>query len=400
VTAVARPILDRVTATVRKAFRHLPAAILITLGVFVLEHLGLLRFVDTLSLRGALASRAESVPDGATVGAAVGAGPVILAIGNEAYEGVFAQSSPLNRTTLAHIIAEVAARQPELIVVDLDLSPGPQPVGHGSGDDFLKKVLLDLAVAGITPVVLTTPFPVVTPQLLEVKRQWMSELCRAGLTFGYADVLLSQGYALRVDHQPPVLPRMAAQAAGYALPETEYERSLDPCDLAIQGPEAAVFLSSAFALDEAIDVGRFDRQLPLDPATLARTVANLRTISAPHDPQNYVGLRNKSVFIGGTFSTGDRFQTVLGNQPGVVLHAATFAALIDPPSRVRQWKAVLFDVFVGIVMASLFEWSWRLYESARQLPSARSIAPDSRWFRTRGHSCSTSYFSVLRFGPP
>ena len=155
---------------------HAAVATVLALLVVVLETHGWLGWLDTASLRVALAwknSSSHLLTEGtrfADVRSPGSIKPVL--INDEAFELAFFQESPLSREVLTEMLERVMARQPSVVAIDIDLSPGPRGARSNQGQDELNAMLARVAAAGSPTLVLVTPFAVSDDAVLDLKYQF------------------------------------------------------------------------------------------------------------------------------------------------------------------------------------------------------------------------------------
>jgi len=200
-------------------------------------------------------------------------------------------------------------------------------------------------------------------------------MCSAGVRFGFADVVLSQGVALRVDSTYPSLAVVAARDGPKPIgdsPERYAERREEPCEIIASGPDSAAFLSSLYPLGTSIGASEFEAQVPLDAVYLSHRQRNGVSLMAIRDLAQLRTLTNRVVFLGGAYDAGDTFVTAAGEAPGVWVHAAGYQALAHPSRRLDRLAAVLFDLALGLLSGTAFAFGWGRYNQlAREMAESR-----------------------------
>lgn len=102
---------------------------------------------------------------------------------------------------------------------------------------------------------------------------------------------------------------------------------------------------------------------------------DLRRLSIPWSPDRQSGdaskdLKNKVVFLGGTWGNADKHATAwIDNVDGVVIHAAIFYSLLVPKD-IRDVVGLLVDVAVGVALGAAFHVCWHCYGARISLFSA------------------------------
>ncbi len=330
---------------------HALLALVIASIIFLLESVGWLNWLDSLSLRLVSQVNGPALVAQAATGDA-GDDPLVVSIPPAMYEEEFGQRSPLARDRLAVHLAAVLAQRPDVLVLDLDLSP---VAGDEAAQAQLDAVLRDGVARGVR-IVIATPLPVETTALYERKHAWLAGLCRDGVAFGYPWVPLSQGVVLRYVRHPGTLVDLAHRRD--AQPS-------DPCALALAGPAQAVFLSSAFPVEQQARLHRAGTQLPLPLDALARIDAVQTDLASVLVPGT-APLAGKVVYLGGSFDAYDHFPTVLGEVSGLVLHATAHVAVDRPTSPVSHGLAFVVDLVLGVLAGFLFRRTWGGYAAAAQ----------------------------------
>lgn len=350
-------------------FHHVGVAVVVALAIFIIEHAGALNWLENLTLRVAAGMQDEVV----TAQKEDSADAVVLTISTKLYETAFKQVSPLDRQSLATLIGKLAERKPKMLVLDLDVSP------DAPGQDVLDKTLIDLANQG-TQIVLATPFPVFSELLFEAKFKWMTKLCSTtNIRFADSRLPVTQGVNLRYFKGRNALGDVAYTWKGDSAPSA----SQWPCAQIKQGENFAGFLDANMQhaeLDARISSQYVD-QVHLDPATLRRTLANVKDIGDDLSAPAELDLAGKTVFLGGDYSGADRFQTIArpAPVPGVVVHAAAYNGARHKPSRISHGLAFALDILIGTVAGMLFHFTWARHNGAQHWLAAADRRDWSRY---------------------
>ena len=343
---------------------HAAVATVLALLVVVLETHGWLGWLDTASLRVALAwknSSSQLLSEGTRYADASVPGSIKpVLIDDEAFELAFFQESPLSRQVLTEMLERVIARQPSVVAIDIDLSPGPLGARSNQGQDELNAMLARVAAAGSPTLVLVTPFAVSDDAVLEMKYQWMRKLCEAGVHFAYPHIPISQGLALRVAPQVQSLGQVTS-AAGKA---GQKPFSDEPCMLVRQGPEKAFFLSTLSEGASQAQAVELASMIPLNPDAITQMVQSAVVWNGRRDDLLVGVSKGDTVLIGSSFDPRDSLITLNGQQPGVIYHAASAQTLASPATKVGHAGAFAFDLVLGVLAGYLFGWGWRQYNLA------------------------------------
>ncbi len=345
---------------------HLRAATIVASVVTLLHSAGLLGGLDGFMQR----LIGSAGPVWRTRSAAPASLPAVLLVGEPLYERAFSQASPLAPAGIAQIVDAIPRKpgeRPATVVIDLDLSPGPDErvddPGRGTLDDALRRQL-----AAGTRVVLPLPIRVSTPGLQQVKHAWIRRLCGwnlhlapgpGRLDFGLSDVITHGGSVMQFDPQQPTLGVVAATPAATTL----CDRALDP-----SGRWRAPLVGSQFP-DSALVAIAAVHEFGLRPFNARffsaddRNVQVLDTLDAGGWQAALGPLAGRALFIGTGLTAQPRFLMPLEHDgrpvEGVVVHAATYYSVAHPVTIPSDWKAFALDVALGVVMGYAFAWSWR-----------------------------------------
>lgn len=365
---------------------HLKAALAVGSLVTLLHAMGLLGWLDSVMLRlvaGASPILLVEPTPKASAGTDSAPMPRVLLIGSALHETAFKQASPLPSLPVAALLRSIAnsdAGPPATLVIDLDLSPGPaEDPGRAALDAALQQLL-----ARGTRLVLPLPIRVATPELQERKWRWLQQKCRMGgnpgdgrLLLALAEVVTTQGVAAQFDPATPSLGQLAL-ASGEA-------RSL--CTWVVSAEEhwRAAMLSTAFD-NRALPIAPHSRVLrPFNTRLFLaaeRQVTLLRDTTLP--PPLLAQLAGATVFLGGAYSSQDRFMTPFDGPQrrteGAILHAAIYDSSRHPVSAIEGLAAWVLDVVLGVALGALFSatWGWhqRRVVTSNHFPGlAAKLAP-------------------------
>jgi CHASE2 domain-containing sensor protein len=340
--------------------KHLLVAVLTGSVVLVVAHTGYLNWLESLSLR--IAAVSSNRPGQLTAMAGDPDTPVVLAVGETMYETAFRESAPLDRAVLAQALGKVAAQRPRLLVVDLDLSPGPDGAPDAAAQDQLDATLIRLAAEHAVRIELAAPLPVKSDALRKQKFAWMQKMCGAGLVFAQTGLTLSQAAVLRYDAEGTGLGQTAARI--WAQPDRVFQGEL--CDLVASGERYAVFLSSLWLAVPVPSPENFERQRPIEARYLRSTASDPRPIDALDGAAGETDLTGRAVFIGANFNPSDSFLTAWGERPGVAIHAGIFVSALHPIAPLSHRIAFLLDIAIGVLAGVLFHFTWHRYALAER----------------------------------
>jgi len=323
--------------------------------------------------------------------------PSVLLIDDATFEDRFRERSPLDRNELAGLLDEIRGQAPKLLVVDLDLSPGPAP----SADESRAQAVLDEALKAYAPdqLLLATPLPARSYALAFRRLQWMHELCNAGVRFAHTALFHSGTHVLRYDPALPSLGPVAARIVGVQAGGAKPFEEPEPCELvqeelrdivsrqAQRGaqsgdlpdqrtlgaayflqapPEVAYYVDNAHARRLApINFGyeRFVRRYCLSPSAAGDDCAALTDR----------GVNDQVLFLGGAWGQEDMHPTPSGRREGVMLHAAAFHSEQVPVTARYRPLATATEFVLGLIIAFLMGNLWSgyfrtLYNEPQTLP--------------------------------
>jgi CHASE2 domain-containing sensor protein len=364
---------------------HLVVALILALGISVLDSYGWLNQIENDSLR-IVAAMQEYLPT-TSVMAKSGSleDPVVVAISPQLYEGLFTQTSPLNRDRLLELLEPIINEKPALVVIDLDLSPG---VGGNSRLDELLRYSNQQSER----LLLAAPFPVTYLPLIEAKYEWMWSMCNppkaTPIRFAYPGLPIAKGMNLRYFQGRHTLAEescrlLHGENCSHSTSRPAALSDDSPCALVSKGRNSATFLDSIAneKAPEHSQSGHYRSQVHIDPTILRTTAANIVLLEAL--PLNLPRLTNRIVFVGGAYDPADRFLTVAGYQPGVVIHAAAYKTMLAGTKEIPHSYGLLADIIFGILAGIGFHSSWERYNrSSLRFQMQRSSV--SCWLVARG----------------
>jgi len=364
-------------------FHHFLVALALASAVLILEHYGLLNWLDSVALRtvGVMETSNPAHPSG------IDAAPVPLLIGDTYFEQEFEQQSPLNRKELTRLISRIVEQKPRMLAVDIDLSPGPLGALGNAGQEELDALLIGTAKAGKLPVVLTLPYPVITDSLFEVKYSWVKSLCEAGVRFSFPHLVLSQGVAMRYPVLQPTLGVVAHLAITEGAPESTKEVThesgvvSDVCAQIAKGPDSAVFLSKHLVMEKVLVAEELREQHPINPDYLRNVTRLQRVLTAGKIGEQLEHLEGRTVFLGSEFDARDEFLTPFGPFRGTTLHAAINYSE-QHPIHASHITALVLDLVFGIIAGFIFGAIW---ERTNRASAKLAAHPDAwrSWLRAR-----------------
>ncbi len=316
----------------------------------------------------------------------------LLVIDQINYEVNFNQSSPLDRKLLAQYIKEISELNPEILAIDLDLSPNPNILvtdeellekikdcdkaldeievcdedlrkaleGHSSGDKTLKEVLKEISKK--IKVVLLFPEPVESIAVRQKKIEWIQDLLKdsnGNLYFSLGTIFEQDGMSLKFINYPSMFAKTI-----YNIYKNENGGSLD--DLKSFTNE---IIYNRDLLNKLINKPLRDSYL-----------FNIKNIYGEHLEQ-YNAIYNKSlnhisrkisklsdlkkvspekiIILGTDYGETDHFKTLMNVQPGVFLHYAALYSLENPIEH-RPYIDFFIEILVGMALGICLHWIMRI----------------------------------------
>lgn len=335
---------------------------------------------------------------------------VFLRIDQTSYERDFNQQSPLSRKKLSALLMALVGlaegERPEVVAIDLDLSPGPnlKLCERPQSDEAqrlcneqseLNDALLELA--DTTEVVLITPQPVATPAARRAKARWVKSLIgNPNIHFGLPYISSHDGLVIKYDDEPSAFAHVICKAWHEADGGSNYcdmsakawkkigGGSVTPDKLreVLSGKENQLL---AAPIESDIEVGAIELLIDRGFSTgIRQHIGSSGLADYFQHPFNYrylAGLQNRVVtvgsasggihlpkqrdfsgkilMVGGDYGVGDRYLL-----PGMVLagsqvHLAAFLSIREsltvPPKFVDYLAEIGFGILIGLALTYLLE---------------------------------------------
>ena len=380
-----RGVLGHIVQHVRDDW---PAAIFVASLFAVLDHS--VGWLDAINGHGFVAiGNAAGMP---SVRGDAGVKAVVVEIDQTAAETRYLDRSPLDRcqllADLEAVYAAMKERGPDLLVIDLDLSParwlltdeGRKTREAGCQND-LHRTIKD--AANSEPkirTVLMAPIEAVDPVLLMEQKAWRSEMEARAVTFGHALLPVKYGLVIKQYCHPDSL-----AGAAYTLAAMRNDKT--PANTRCTEPEyidPRKYLSGVITVPVSAPPGaartlqeRLEDHLVADPAGGATDV--------------------EAVFFGAAFGQVDTFVTPLGELYGVEIHAAGFLSFLDPVKPVTHRTELLIDIFYGFFFGFLIAHYWSKYFALRLSPDSDDRLKAPFWLVRLGFIVAVATV-VLTFG--
>lgn len=347
---------------------HLPAALMVAAVVSISHHrFHLLEAIDGYAFLGIGNLTAQDASQNNANSPTV----AVVLIDQKSHENYYLERTPLNRCELKKDLEAIynLPVPPELLVVDLDLSPAlqakpldiPNTIATEECDAQLMLLLWQLHK---TKTVLMAPLEMEDIKAQKDITQWREAL-EGYVSFADPTIRVRYGLVNAIECNPESLAAVAFE--NYR----DKPARLKNC-LSKQSNESPPKKESIPRLD--ISPGQYFSGLrAVSLSTLPSRTPYNQCVACPGNKAPFI---LPVVFFGSSFGDSDTYLTPLGTMYGVEVHAAAFMSLLQPTTR-NDWLAFALDVALGLVMGSLIAFSWRRYFSLRFSSSAfdRQWAP-------------------------
>nr|WP_276598034.1 CHASE2 domain-containing protein [Roseateles koreensis] len=292
--------------------------------------------------------------------------PVVALLTNDDFVLRYAEKNPLDRCVMAEDLGRVFAKQPQRVAIDFDLSPLLKPsASERECQDQLNQLLQQHAGT----VVLLAPFPTSAEPLLQVKHDWMQAQCQHGLHFATGEIEQSLGVVteLNLGDDATAHARLADQLhhglSSYLCDQvTPLRNARDNRWLNERWQEQDKMAGHELGHDAA---QHEPESAPINFPALTRRVA-VMALNSPTFAQ-LPDLKENVVLVGGDWGRDDNFLTAIGNQPGVVVHAARLVSLANPIKSLPPFLGLWGDIVIALSFAWVIARFWKGYVAARRV---------------------------------
>jgi CHASE2 domain len=273
---------------------------------------------------------------------------IVVGIDEHSFRNRYMERSPLDRCALRDQINAIYAAEPDLLVVDIDLSPADWLSRDEASAETQRTCQKELysAIDGSadkgTTTVLMEPFEVDDRVTTADNKAWMAQREKHRVRFGNAALPMRYGLVTEYFSGPGTLHSQA----------TSRDSELD-------GPRKY-----------QIDAATFSRNLvPVLTSWTERPCRNEDNCTGYDDSDLTATLKlnwpadrgsgQRVVFFGGSYGRDDTYITPVGRFYGLEIHAAAFAS----EERSHWWHAL--ELFLELVIAFVFGLAfaklWRCY---------------------------------------
>jgi len=325
---------------------HWKAVFFVAAVVSLLHHHGYLDVIDTYALL-AVSNLASTYQPPCACGPlpAMDKGQysaIALEIDQRRFDTFYEGRSPLNRCQLRNDLELIYQSRPQLLVIDLDLSPArmlvdPRKDSEQICENALYTLIRDRARE--TPTVLMEPFEVdridgTDSPYLRKRDAWLRTMKKesAGVTFGDADIPVTYGLVVRYHDGPDSLVQRA--------------------HIASSGKRRLIATRPA----PLIDPRKYVRADGVHARALYNPVCPWHILTK---------LPGQIVFFGAAYgSQGDTFLTPVREVYGVEVHAAAFLSYFEPLGEPKL-SAFVIDLVFAFIFSWIMALTWRRYLALR-----------------------------------
>lgn len=284
---------------------------------------------------------------------------IALLIDSETYETRYLERSPLSRCALLEDLTPLYAANPDLVAIDIDISPAlwtvrpaksaesgkPTEQGLFQSEVDCEDKLYSMIKQHKKKTVIMEPFDV-SDQAVELKKkkaEWKTEMEQAGIKFGQAQLPVNYGLVIGEDSSPTSFAAQARKLVGKHTNHSQKDR-IDPREYARITPITISELNSQ-ANSKVYLTAALDKTMRPD----------------------------RVAFYGAAFGKDDIFMTPVGEVYGVEVQAAAY---LSDGLQQHPILDLLVDIVIAIVFGILIAVCWNRYFVWRlsQVPKHRQLA--------------------------
>jgi CHASE2 domain-containing sensor protein len=357
------------------AFKHhvfsmLFSTLALALLLLAAEHMHWFNWADVVTLQ--IAGSHEKLENSDEKAAdLVRAAPITaVKIGDEVFEKLFQEQSPLDKNWLGEIVQAIAQAQPKVLVIDIDLSPSvKENVTDGTALRPIDQALSILTKAG-TAVILPIPeFDDPDPgKLLPMsamnRYDWVKMMCKSGVLFASSNLFSHLGTVTKL--RKSTNPEHFISLAELAYLQYQGSSKANLCDTVLLKPNIRSYLD--FQSLEGPKQGEVFHSINMRSlSTSFRQAIGSNIIwNDSKDKPSFVFSkaipREGIVILGGAYKSIDQHLTPKGNVYGVELHAAMITSHARPVEMIPEVVSVIVELFIGTMVGFLFMALWCCYE--------------------------------------
>ena len=305
----------------------------------------------------------------------------VVTIDSPTFEERYRERSPLNRCELKKQLEAIYDAKPDVLVLDVDISPTYLLANSCERDPILcaertcEGELYDLIVKEgkqtATRTVLLAPFPMATPQG-QAHKSHSDEWSRLLDTARDAHTIYFGDGELQVNYGVHIRPAEMSKAAELVSKRADFGHTLpNPPPLTLAVARAAHPAGDTREQSRFLDTGKLLTALELIPTNKLGDTALTGRLKEFF--RELKGGRPKVVFVGGAYGADNVFLSAVGPIYGVEAHAAAFAS---DEVKTHHWADLVIDFILAMTFSLVIAYFWRRYFDARmdENPTAREFS--------------------------
>jgi hypothetical protein len=315
-------------------------------------------------------------------------GVVVALIDSETHAQRYSARSPLNRCELLKDIKRLYGARPEVLAIDLDISPAPglpRSSARRSGaakldgdcEDEMYRLIKGQNLNGVRTVLMSPKRPA-EAKVLERQCVWQADMRAARVEFGGADLPVSNGMTLE-QYDDEASFGAAVRRARSKEPPAESRK----CTSEAEPPEpvarakrinALLYGSSICPVPLAVK-SAVHQQPERDDGLGAETLCPASQTAGPDEFPKRLGValdrvQPRVLFFGAGYGEDDVFFTPVGMLYGVEVHAAGYLSRIHPIGE-KRWINLAGDILIAFAFSFSITLCWRQYFRNRMSEKAR-----------------------------
>ncbi|WP_129104138.1 CHASE2 domain-containing protein [Arcobacter sp. CECT 8985] len=307
-----------------------------------MEQFNLLDIANTISLRNI----ASSIENKSQIYIDENKSLSIL-IDDELYEKEFQSTSPLNKDKLYIILSKIISKKPKNIIIDLDISPDYNFQNNKNTNNSLYKLLKKHS----KNINFTLPFAIYskTKENKSIKRTWMKNMCKNGISFAIPFIHSQMGISLNF----------------YDYKNSLYNTTLknnSVCKNLLNSKNGIYTLLKKYKNDF-----KNSKEFPINFENSNSSNIILTSINQ----LNSYSLKDKTIFLGGKYGYSDKYLTPYGEKVGTQIHEAIFYTQTHKINNANTSITVFADLFLAFTFGLLLE---KILEFRKKAQSLNIIA--------------------------
>ena len=267
---------------------------------------------------------------------------VVLVISNTYFEKVFNSQTPLDKKHLMNLIQKISGKNPNSIIFDLDISPDYNfnneiaNIKNNAFYDYLMSISKDIKI------VLPFAFISESKENKKLKSEWIRRMCKNNIHFAFPFISSEIGATL--------------QYLNYKNHLSVFSNNLlqNKHDVENICNEVSSETILSFEDIKSKHSKKYESS-ELTPINFKNINFNTIELNSISDLDKY-DLKDKVIFLGGSYGFGDTFITPYGEKYGVQIHDAIYYTLNHKIDPANIYIAVISDVLIGLLFGYIFSY--------------------------------------------